>query len=99
MRLCSFAINSMNLYQLTVVTIRKSPLLVQEKGDTTRHACAEIEPSDVAAEDLLLFDCSLLVFFIAALLSPTAAAAAIAAQCSASEEVMRMTVLVTIVVW
>jgi hypothetical protein len=51
----------------------------------------------VAAEDLLLFDCSLFAFFIAALLSP-AAAAAIAAQCSASEEVMRMTVLVTIVV-
>jgi hypothetical protein len=49
----------------------------------------------VAAEDLLLFNCSLFAFFIAALLSP-AAAAATAAQCSASEEVMRMTVLVTL---
>lgn len=52
--------------------------------------------SDVAADDLLLFDCSLFAFFIVALLSPTATAVAIAAQCSASDEVMGMTVLITI---
>ena len=51
----------------------------------------------MVAGDVLLFDGLLLAFFIAALLSPTAAAAAIAGQCSASEEVMRMTVFVTIV--
>jgi hypothetical protein len=42
-------------------------------------------------------DCLFSIFSIAAAL--LSAAAAIAAQCSASEEVMRMTVLVTIVAW